>query len=318
VACNRLSCLSICLTFSVFLNIVVHGPAIAKRSKASPKSGVEKVEVVAKDRPNILFILTDDQRLEDIQHMPTLQKLLVAQGMSFDNYFSNVSLCCPSRTSILRGQCAHNTGVLTNGEPNGGYNLAHRLGLEDSTIATWMHGAGYRTALIGKYLNHYPGNEGPAYVPPGWDYWASAVEGNPYSEYNYTLNENGKSVDYGSAAKDYGTDVYTGKAIDFIKSAAKDNAPFFMYLAFYAPHGPATPAPRHVGMFTDLKIVRSDAYNEKDVSTKPQFIQRLAPMSDAEIHSADAYLLRIMAFTLANIECGAVNKQRMKPTFIYL
>src|ERR1039457_6871380 len=61
-----------------------------------------------KSKPNIVFILTDDQRLEDIEHMPRLNKLLVGQGISFENYFSTVSLCCPSRTSILRGQYAHN------------------------------------------------------------------------------------------------------------------------------------------------------------------------------------------------------------------
>ncbi|HEY9716446.1 MAG TPA: sulfatase [Trichormus sp.] len=241
------------------------------------------------NQPNIVFILCDDQRLEDIAHMPKLHHLIVDQGMSFNNYFSTVSLCCPSRTTIIRGQYAHNTGVMTNGGNNGGFATAHSLGVENSTIATWLHDANYKTALVGKYLNHYPGDLGGSYVPPGWDCWASPVAGNPYSEYNYTLNENGKQVEYGKSPQDYGTDVYAKKAVAFIKDCAQEKKPFFIYLAFYAPHSPATPAPRHLEMFADAKVPRSKAFNEEDVSKKPQYIQKLPPLSDAEIAGTDAY-----------------------------
>ncbi|MGH9549246.1 MAG: sulfatase family protein, partial [Terriglobales bacterium] len=239
--------------------------------------------------PNIVFILTDDQRLEDINHMPKLKQFLIDEGMSFSNYFSTVSLCCPSRATILRGQYGHNTGVMTNGGSNGGFETAHRLGLENSTIAVWLHEHGYKTALIGKYLNHYPGTMGSSYIPPGWDVWDSSVGGNPYSEYNYTLNENGKLVQYGNKPEDYGTDVYAHKALAFIKTCAEEKKPFFLYLAFYAPHGPATVAPRHEGMFADAKIPHTSAFNEKDVSTKPNFIQKLKPLSAKEINGEDAY-----------------------------
>lgn len=242
-----------------------------------------------KQRPNIIFILTDDQRLEDTEHMPILNRLLTAEGTQFTNYFSNVSLCCPSRTSILRGQFAHNTGVMTNGGANGGFETAHARGVENSTVATWLHDSGYKTALIGKYLNHYPGSQGPAYIPPGWDYWASAVGDRAYSEYNYTLNENGKQVSYGNTAADYGTDVYTRKASEFIKSCAAEHKPFFVYLAFYAPHSPATPAARHLNMFRGARVPHSAAFNEKEVSSKPQFIQNLNLMNDAEIDSTHGY-----------------------------
>jgi arylsulfatase A-like enzyme len=241
------------------------------------------------NHPNIVFILCDDQRLEDIAHMPKLNQLIVDRGMIFNNYFSTVSLCCPSRTTIIRGQYAHNTGVMTNGGSNGGFETAHSLGVENSTIATWLHDANYKTALIGKYLNHYPGSLGESYIPPGWDYWASPVAGNPYSEYNYTLNENGKQVSYGKLPEDYGTDVYAKKAVGFIRDCAQEKKPFFIYLAFYAPHSPATPAPRHLEMFGDVKVPRSKAFNEEDVSQKPQYIQKLPPLSDAEIAGTDAY-----------------------------
>src|SRR4051794_1865539 len=59
---------------------------------------------VAAGKPNVLFVLTDDMRLDDLQFMPQVHSIIGDQGMSFDDYFDNVTLCCPARTSILRGQ----------------------------------------------------------------------------------------------------------------------------------------------------------------------------------------------------------------------
>ncbi len=224
-------------------------------------------------RPNILFLLTDDLNLDEIAVMPHLKSLLIDQGVNFSNYFVSVSLCCPSRTTTLRGQYSHNTQVLTNGGTNGGFETAHSLGVEQSTIGTWLQAGGYRTALVGKYLNGYPRSTSDTYVPPGWNEWDSAVKGNPYSEFNYTLNENGKLVDYGAQPEAYGTDVYTHKVNAFITQAAKDQKPFFAYLAVYAPHQPATPAPRDAALFADAKAPRTPSYNETDVSDKPAYIR---------------------------------------------
>jgi arylsulfatase A-like enzyme len=138
-------------------------------------------------------------------------------------------------------------------------------------------------------LNGYPGAQGPTFIPPGWDHWAVSVKGNAYSEFNYRLNEDGKNVDYGSDPKDYGTDVYSAKTMQFIKDCAKAKKPFFVYFAPYAPHGPATPAPRHVGMFSDKPVPRSPAFNQADVSKSPQYIQKLQPLSEQELESEDAY-----------------------------
>jgi N-acetylglucosamine-6-sulfatase len=243
--------------------------------------------VQAAAHPNVLFILTDDLDLAEIAFMPKLKSLLSDQGATFDQYFASVSLCCPSRSTILRGQYSHNTGVLTNGGGNGGFELAYSRGLEQSTIATWLKSAGYRTGLFGKYLNGYPHTASETYIPPGWTDWNSAVKGNPYAEFNYTLNENGKLVDYKIKPQDYGTDVYARQANDFIQQAAKDKQPFFVYLAVYAPHQPATPAPRHKDLFPDAQAPRTPNYNEADVSDKPEYISARRPMGPVVARGID-------------------------------
>jgi N-acetylglucosamine-6-sulfatase len=234
--------------------------------------------VPADRRPNILFVLTDDMRFDDLQYLPQIRQLIGDGGMAFDNEFDNVTLCCPARTSILRGEYSHNTGVLTNGGTNGGFETAHADNIEQSTLATAMHDAGYLTGLFGKYLNGYPNTVSPNYIPPGWDYWSSSTKGNAYGEFDYTLNQDGTQVDYGSAPQDYGTDVYSRQTSDFIDQARAAGKPFFAYLAVYAPHQPATPAPQDAQTFPGLEAPRDPAYNEADVSDKPQYIQSLPLM----------------------------------------
>jgi N-acetylglucosamine-6-sulfatase len=230
-------------------------------------------------KPNVLFVLTDDMRLDDLQFMPKVRELIADQGVSFDSYFDNVTLCCPARTSILRGQYSHNTGVLTNGGGNGGFETAHADMVERSTIATAMRDAGYTTGLFGKYLNGYPHTAGPDFVPPGWDRWSSSSKGYAYGEYDYTLNEDGKQVAYGHGPDDYGTDVYTRQTREFITRAVTTSTPFFAYLSVYAPHEPSTPAPQDAEAFPGLQAPRDPAYDEADVSDKPRYIRALGPLS---------------------------------------
>jgi N-acetylglucosamine-6-sulfatase len=257
--------------------LVVLVVAAGCSSGSSGSSG--PTTTAASVHPNVLFVLTDDLDLGEIDQMPILKSEMADQGVSFSNYFASVSLCCPSRTTTLRGQYSHNTGVETNGGINGGFETAHRLGLENSTIGTWLQSAGYGTALIGKYLNGYPDTVAKTYVPPGWTDFVSPAAGNPYSQYNYTLNDNGTLVHHGDAPSDYGTDVYVGQTERFIRQSAADDKPFFAYLAVYAPHQPATPAPEDVGRFAGAKAPRTPAYNAVDVKGKPQFIQNLPLMT---------------------------------------
>ncbi len=101
-------------------------------------------------KPNILFILADDLRASDLDHMPKTQSLLANQGVKFTKAWTTRSLCCPSRATILRGQYAHNHKVWVNVEPSGGFWNFLDQGLESSTIATWLNAAGYNTVLVSR------------------------------------------------------------------------------------------------------------------------------------------------------------------------
>ena len=226
-------------------------------------------------KPNVILILTDDldRNLGTLEHLPKLKEMVGGQGLTFPNMFVSESLCCPSRSSIQRSQYVHNHQVLGNSPPNGGFEKFHALHEDESTIGTWLKAAGYRTGFMGKYLNGYPDTAAPNYIPPGWDDWNSPAGGNPYSEFNYTMNENGTLVNYGSQPNEYMTDVLSHKATTFIQQAASDRRPFFLFVATYAPHQPATPAPRYANAFRGEKAPRPPSYNEPDVSGKPEWIR---------------------------------------------
>ncbi len=233
-------------------------------------------------KPNIVFFLTDDQTIEAIQHVPTAMPYLSSRlanpadhWISFDQAFLNTPICCPTRATLFTGLYSHHTGVETNGQ-----GAALRT-FESSTIATWLHGAGYYTGLIGKYINKYPFGS-PFYTPPGWDRWVANF--NDY--YNYTNDEDGTLVHYGSTPADYSTDVLARKAVDFIATAPKDR-PFFLYAAPKAGHDPYTPAPRDIGAFAGMKPTRWPDFNEADVSDKPAWVQRLGLMGPALIQQQD-------------------------------
>ena len=101
--------------------------------------------------------------------------------------------CCPSRSTFLSGQFAHNNGVRHNSPPQGGYaKLNHK-----NTLPVWMQKAGYVTSHIGKSPNGY-GKKNPKEVPPGWDEWRGSVDPTTYRMWGYRLNENGKLKTYGN------------------------------------------------------------------------------------------------------------------------
>jgi N-acetylglucosamine-6-sulfatase len=249
-------------------------------------SGTTQEEPRASTRPNIIFILADDMRLDDFDYMPQTQQLLSDQGVTFGEAFVTTSLCCPSRASILRGQYTHNHQVLTNTKPEGGFEKFRSMGHEDSTLATWLQSAGYQTVLVGKYLNGYPGREDQTYVPPGWDEWYARLSQGGY--YDYQINENGTVVSYGNAEEDYYTDVLASEANDYVRRAAGSSSPFFMYLAPATPHGPFVPAPRHENEYSDVKAPRPPSFDEPDVDDKPEWVRDLPRLEESAEETTNA------------------------------
>ena len=194
--------------------------------------------------PNVVIIMADDQRADAIGDMVQLQALIADHGTTFASAMVPTSLCCPSRASTLTGKFAHSTGVWGNNEPHGGWSAFKANGGEQSNLAVWLDAAGYRTGLIGKYLNDY--DDSPVnYVPPGWDHWFGFREA-AYYDYDVTVRNDSKTRHYGHQPGDYSTDVIAAEASDFIRTTTQDE-PLFAYIAPYATHPPFTPAPRYVG-----------------------------------------------------------------------
>jgi N-acetylglucosamine-6-sulfatase len=272
-------------------------------------------------KPNFIVILTDDLDAQSVEFMPRLNALLAKQGTTFANFFVTDSVCCPSRASLLRGQYPHNHQVLTNLEPEGGFERFHEVGDEQSTIATWLKAAGYRTVLLGKYLNGYPGKESLR-PPPGWDEWYALKD--PRKYFNYRVDENGRLVLHGHGANDYQTDVLAEKTVDFIaRTHANGKQPFFIYLAPSAPHTPAVAAPRHAEEFANATAPRTAAFNESDVSHKPAWLRKIPPLSAEEIAEIDGLYRRRLQSMLAVDEMiekivGALQAHRLlEQTYIF-
>ncbi len=243
-------------------------------------------------QPNIVMVLTDDQDLllNSMEYMPRVDALLAQQGTTFSNFFTTLPLCCPSRAMLLRGEYSHNNGILTNLWPTGGFAKAYATGFEQNTIATALQDAGYRTALLGKYLNGYPLTQDPTYIPPGWNEWWAPITDSAYGSYNYQVNHNGQVAEYGAAPEDYITDVMFNEGIAFITQtvALSPTQPFFLAVNVYAPHDPARPAPRHSGLFADVEAPRTPSFDEQDLSDKPPFMQSLPPLTEQQVAQMDA------------------------------
>jgi N-acetylglucosamine-6-sulfatase len=238
-------------------------------------------------KPNLILIQLDDLDFRTYESMPRERLLLSAQGTTFSNAIVTRPLCCPSRASVLTGQYAHSHGVLTNSPPHGGYEVFRDWGLEMTTVATWLQAEGYRTVLLGKYLNRYPaGNEG--FVPPGWDEWYSLLFDRASEYTSYFMNENGRVVAYGLDPEAYETDVLARKTVDFIaRHSGPEAPPFFIFLNPTAPHSPAVPAPRYADAFPGVGAPRTPSFNEADISDKPRWVQEVPLLSSEDIADID-------------------------------
>ncbi|KAL4441501.1 hypothetical protein ABPG77_002005 [Micractinium sp. CCAP 211/92] len=210
------------------------------------------------------------------------------------------AICCPSRSSILTGACAHNHGVIGAGDlPLGGFSRFVGRELEGKAAPLQLQRAGYRTGLVGKYLNSYVNT---SHIPPGWERWFAFTVGD-IDYYNYTVSDQGRSVHYGTDEEDYSTDVVKRKALDFIRESESDVRPFFAYITPYATHRPHVPAKRHRGVFSGLQVPRVPSWNESDehVAKKASFV-RTAPHITAEVARALDFEYQTRAETLLAVD----------------
>jgi N-acetylglucosamine-6-sulfatase len=235
---------------------------------AQLKKGLARTQ---EERPNIVFVLTDDLDSNSMKYLGGLRNIMGHNGTTFEKAYVSKSLCCPSRVTILRGQYPHNHGIRSNVPPSGGHDKFRSTGKDQSTVATWLNDAGYQTKFIGKYMNGY--NE--RYVPPGWDEWFGWL-----GEYkSQKVNDNGMVL----RVQGHDTDLFASKAVDFIRRASAKPEPFFLSVWTRAPHQPAISAPRYADRFKDTPLPRPPGFNEKGVSDKPRFIQEKPLLTDGKI-----------------------------------
>ncbi len=220
--------------------------------------GLRQTDQRAATRPNIIFILVDDLRWDElgITGHPFIKTTNIdrigSEGVLFRNAFVTAPLCSPSRAGFLTGQYAHTHGITDNIDRSV---ASHKL----NTFPLLLRQSGYATAFIGKW--HMGNDDSPR---PGFDRWVSFKGQGSYLD--PAINEDGKDVN----RRGYITDILTGYAVEFIRR--RHDKPFLVYLAHKAihpevmQHGDGSinmdhaerfiPAERHQKLFTGEKIPR--------------------------------------------------------------
>lgn len=186
---------------------------------------VAQAPAVAADAPNLLVVMTDDQTVStwNRRTMPGTRRFFGAGGTTFEQAVAAPPLCCPSRAGFLTGRYAHNTGVVENRE---GYRT---LIDPEATFPVALQASGYRTAMIGKFLNGYEPEAG-AEPAPGFDRWFSIFG---YADYrDFQVSDNGEP----GTESGYATDVLTEQAVEFVRTVHEADDPFFLWLSYNAPH----------------------------------------------------------------------------------
>ncbi|WP_167288988.1 sulfatase family protein [Nocardioides seonyuensis] len=240
-------------------------------------------------RPNVVFVLTDDMRDDDLVHMPITRRLLVDQGMEFTDAISPHPLCCPARAQLVTGQYAQNNGVQHNRGPYGGFPAL------DPTreSSSWFRDAGYQTGFVGKFLNGY----GPGDVEPsGWTRW-DALQTGVYDYFDFTMSGDGSARRFTDS---YVTEVISRRTDDLVREFSATTDPFVVFAWHVAPHyriargsGPTVPppAPQDRRLFEDIHPVplSDPAFNEAEISDQPTYFRDrpfVEPAEVAEHHRA--------------------------------
>jgi arylsulfatase A-like enzyme len=210
------------------------------------------------DRPNILLIVTDDQRDGTMSMMPHVERWFGEAGTRYQNAFATTPVCCPARVSILSGLYAHNHGIHTNRERPDALAAAEPLMVQRA-----LHDDGYRTALFGKYLNNWPNERDPANL----DRWATT----PFVAFGgeeWNVDGSVRTVSQNS------TSFLGDLSVSFFRNRERDDArPWFLDLSFMAPHLPAKVEPRYLDAVVP-PLEPTPAMLETDRSDKPGYVRR--------------------------------------------
>ncbi|WP_081211935.1 sulfatase family protein [Salegentibacter sediminis] len=210
-----------------------------KQKEAQPEK--EKTQ-----RPNIVFIMTDDHAAQAISAYghpisklaPTPNIDRIAQnGVKFNNNFCTNSICGPSRAVILTGKHSHMNGFRMNGEVFDG---------SQATLPKYLKEVGYQTALVGKWHLHG--------LPEGFDHWNILVDQGNYYNPDFIKGKDTTRIE------GYATDIITDMGLDWLKQNADSEKPFMLMVQHKAPHRNWMPAPRHLNLYDSIKFPLPETY----------------------------------------------------------
>ena len=246
--------------------------AIAALAIAAPGAGA----AVPDQRPNVVVVVTDDQSLAQFtpEYMPRTFKHFVSAGTDFGDAIVATPLCCPSRAALSTGQYGHNNGVLRNN-----YQQLHG---KRNVLPAWLRRSGYLTMHVGRFYNGYGLRGRNSRVAPGWDVWRTVLE--PHSYYDYRMRFNDRFYRFGSRDRDYLTTRINRITAKLIRRRSGRRKPFYLQVDQLAPHwgpdnptpacaGTAEPAPRDLDAYAAAPLPTGPAFNEADISDKPDFFQ---------------------------------------------
>ncbi|KAN0104259.1 Arylsulphatase [Hyaloscypha variabilis] len=266
-----------------------------------------------KQRPNIVFILTDDQDVElgSLDYMPLLHKHLINEGTLFSRHYCTTAICCPSRVTLWTGKNAHNTNVTDIFPPYGGYPKFVHEGHNENYLPVWLQAGGYNTFYTGKLFNAHTTDNYNSPYPAGWTGSDFLLDPFTYQYLNATTQRNREPPV--SWEGHYTTDVIAEKAYGFIDDAVALGEPFFLTVATVAPHSnvaafeidlddplnsplesivgvvtPPIPAERHKHLFPEVKIPRTENFNP-DKPSGASWIKALPQLNSTIITYNDAF-----------------------------
>ncbi|KAJ9226455.1 hypothetical protein DTO169C6_1183 [Paecilomyces variotii] len=289
--------LTFCSLLAVQDVLAFRHPEQANQQPLNP--ALDKESPFVKERPNIVFIISDDQdlQLDSIEYTPLTLKHLKERGTFYKNHFVTTALCCPSRVSLWTGRQAHNTNVTDVHPPYGGYPKFVAQGFNSNFLPIWLQEAGYDTYYTGKLFNAHTIDNYNAPHVAGFNGSDFLLDPYTYSYLNSTYQRNhDPPVSYEGR---HTADVIEEKALGFLDDAISGDRPFFVAIAPVTPHSnidqegtvkmtAPIPAERHKHLFKDVKVPRTEHFNP-DTPSGVNWISRLPKQNQSNVDYNDHF-----------------------------